>query len=69
MHTNVGTVDRVIRTLVGLGLLYLAYVNQTSWRWLAAAGAALALATAAVRFCPTWWLLRIKTLGREASRS
>lgn len=58
MTTNIGSVDRVIRILVGLGLISLVFVGpQTPWGWIGV----VPLATALIGWCPAYSLLGIKT--------
>lgn len=58
MTANVGTVDRVIRGLVGLVLLAMVFVGpQTAWGWIGL----IPLATAIVGICPVYSLLGIRT--------
>lgn len=53
MKANVGGVDRVLRILVGLGLLSLLFVLEGSARWWGLVGL-LPLATGTFRFCPAY---------------
>jgi hypothetical protein len=58
MNANVGTVDRVLRVVVGLGLLSLVFVGpQTPWGWLGL----VPLVTALVGYCPAYSLLGMRT--------
>lgn len=58
MVKNVGGIDRVIRILVGLGLLSLVFVGpQTPWGWLGV----IPLATALLGFCPAYSIFKINT--------
>lgn len=58
MSSNVGTVDRVLRILVGLVLIALVFVGpKTDWGWLGL----VPLLTALVGFCPLYRLLGIRT--------
>ncbi len=58
MTANVGTVDRVIRGLVGLVLLAMVFVGpQTAWGWIGL----IPLVTAIVGICPAYSLLGIRT--------
>lgn len=58
MTANVGTIDRVLRLLVGLALLSLVFVGpQTLWGLLGL----IPIATAAFRFCPLYRLLGLRT--------
>ncbi len=59
---NVGTIDRILRTLLGIALLQLAFfwlggIGQI----LAAAAGAILLLTAGVRFCPLYRLLGLNS--------
>lgn len=55
---NEGTVDRVLRTVVGLGLLSLVFVGpQTMWGLLGL----IPLTTALLGSCPAYTLLGIST--------
>lgn len=55
---NVGTVDRVLRVIVGLALLSLVFYGpQTPWGWIGLAP----LLTGLVSWCPAYSLLGIKT--------
>lgn len=58
---NVGTIDRVVRVLVGLALIVWALSGGPMWAWLGV----VALATAAVSFCPAYRLLGIRTCPIE----
>ena len=58
MTTNIGSIDRVLRILIGLGLISLVFVGpQTPWCWIAV----VPLATALIGWCPAYSLLGIKT--------
>lgn len=63
MSINVGTADRVIRIIAGIGLIAYAAVSHGAIRWIGLAGVVLII-TGVVRFCPAYWLMRIKTIGR-----
>lgn len=59
---NIGTIDRVIRVIAGLGLISLVFVGpQTLWGWLGL----LPLATAAISFCPLYALLGMNTCSTK----
>ena len=56
--TNVGTVDRVIRIVVGLVLIALVFVGpKTAWGWLGL----IPLATGILRSCPAYSLIGVST--------
>ena len=58
MGKNVGTVDRVLRLIVGIILVALVFVGpQTPWGWLGL----IPIATALVGWCPAYRLLGICT--------
>lgn len=51
MTANVGTVDRVIRGLVGLFLIAMVFVGpQTAWGWIGV----IPLLTAILGYCPAY---------------
>lgn len=60
MKTNVGTIDRIIRVLLGLGLLSLVFLVEGGARWFGLIGL-VPLLTAAVGYCPPYALLGIDT--------
>ncbi len=58
MLQNVGTVDRVVRIILGLGLIgatVLGYIGP--WGWIGV----VPLATGVFRFCPAYWPLGLNT--------
>ena len=58
MTTNIGTIDRVVRVIVGLILISLVFVGpQTPWGWIGI----VPLATALIGWCPAYSLLGIRT--------
>ena len=55
---NVGSIDRVLRIIVGLGLISMAFVGpQTPWGWIGV----VPLLTAFISFCPLYTLIGIRT--------
>lgn len=54
---NIGNIDRIIRALLGLGLITVAYFT---YGWLAIIGA-VAVATSIISFCPLYTVLGINT--------
>ena len=60
MDTNVGSMDRVVRVVLGLGLLSAFFLLEGPLRWVGLAGVVLLL-TAAVSFCPLYRVLGINT--------
>lgn len=65
MTINVGTIDRIARAVLGVALLYLAFASGVLdggiWQWIAAAAGVVMLAVAAIRFCPVYTLIGVKT--------
>jgi ABC-type polysaccharide/polyol phosphate export permease len=58
MQTNVGTIDRILRAVVGLVLIALVFVGpQTPWGWIGI----VPLATALIGFCPAYRLFGLRT--------
>ncbi|WP_227270400.1 YgaP family membrane protein [Roseobacter weihaiensis] len=67
MSTNVGTLDRVLRAALGLGLLYLAFLSGlpafegAMLKYGAALVGVVMLVVAATRVCPIYAILGFKT--------
>lgn len=67
MPVNVGTVDRALRVIVGLVLLYLAFFSGAApfaagfLKWAAVVVGLVMLGTAAMKSCPLYSVLGIKT--------
>ena len=62
MKSNVGTVDRILRVIVGIVLISLVFVGpKTAWGWIGV----IPLATAFIGFCPAYRLLGIRTTGNK----
>ena len=60
MKLNEGTVDRILRVLVGIIILSLAFVGpKTPWAYLGI----VPLLTGAIGFCPLYAILGITTCG------
>lgn len=58
MNRNIGTLDRVLRLVVGAILIALVFVGpKTAWGWIGV----IPLVTAFVGFCPAYRLLGICT--------
>ena len=59
--TNVGSVDRILRIVVGLALIALVFVGpKTPWGWLGI----IPLAPGFLRTCPLYSLIGINTCGK-----
>lgn len=61
MKLNIGSADRALRIILGLGLIAYGVVNHS---WIGALGL-VPLATAFFRFCPLYRLLGISTIGKN----
>ncbi|HQU16572.1 MAG: hypothetical protein B7Z66_07035 [Chromatiales bacterium 21-64-14] len=67
MEKNVGNVDKIVRVVVGLGLLSLLFFLKGNARYWGLVGL-IPLGTAATGWCPGWSILGINTCpvkGRE----
>lgn len=64
MTKNVGTIDRVIRVIVGLALLSLVFVLEGGARWLGLIGL-VPLVTGIAASCPAYRLFGIRTCRLE----
>ena len=63
MSANVGTVDRVLRVILGLVLLSLVFVGpKTYWGLIGI----IPLFTALISFCPLYTLLGIRTCSQRS---
>jgi hypothetical protein len=61
MTRNIGSIERILRALVGLVLLALVFVGpKTAWGWIGL----VPLATAAIGWCPPYAMLGINTCRR-----
>lgn len=62
--TNVGNLDRIVRIVVGLGLLALVFVGpQTPWGLIGI----VPLVTGLTRKCPAYSLIGVDTCGTKAA--
>jgi hypothetical protein len=60
MNTNVGSIDRVLRVMLGLVILSAVFWLQGSMRWLGLIGL-VPLLTGIFSFCPLYTALGIRT--------
>jgi hypothetical protein len=60
---NIGTPDRIVRIIAGLALLVWFFMDQSggTLHWLKAIVGVVALATAALNFCPLYRVLGLST--------
>lgn len=67
MTPNVGTADRLLRLVLGLGLVALAMLSglplfaEQIWFWAAIVVGVVLIATSAIRFCPLYAVLGLST--------
>jgi hypothetical protein len=62
MKTNMGRIDRTLRTILGLGLISLTFIGpQTPWGWIGI----VPLATAFLGWCPAYVPFGISTCSKE----
>lgn len=59
MSANVGTLDRIIRILVGIALIAWALMGGPVWAWIGV----VPLATGLLRICPAYSVLGINSCG------
>lgn len=63
MTANVGGFDRILRVVVGLGLISLVFVGpQTPWGWIGV----IPLATALIGWCPAYVPFGISSCPRKS---
>lgn len=56
--TNEGTADRIVRVVIGLGLLSIVFLGpQTPWGWIGV----IPLATGILGFCPLYRIVGLNT--------
>lgn len=60
MKQNIGKIDKIVRVVVGLGLLSLLFILDGDARWLGLIGL-IPLGTAAIGFCPLYPLVGMNT--------
>ncbi|WP_086931934.1 YgaP family membrane protein [Agarilytica rhodophyticola] len=60
--TNVGSIDRILRIIVGLCLLSLAFIGpKTLWGYVGI----ILIITAFINFCPLYSVFKINTLTKS----
>ena len=70
MTTNVGTIDRILRIILGLALIASAIpygFPQVGWNWIGWVGI-VPILTAVFGLCPLYSLLGISTCPRKMSQ-
>jgi hypothetical protein len=59
MKKNVGGIDRILRIIVGLGLIGWAVMDGPAWAWIGL----LPLATGTIGWCPPYAIFGFNTCG------
>jgi hypothetical protein len=67
VNRNVGSVDRIIRVLLGLGLLAFALFSANQYAWIGYIGI-VPILTAVFSSCPLYSVLGMNTCAANASR-
>ncbi len=58
MDKNVGSIDKILRVVIGLALIALVFVGpKTPWGWIGL----VPLATAALSWCPLYSIIGVRT--------
>ena len=65
MPSNIGTIDRLIRGVLGIILVGLAVFGQMTglWSWVVPLAGVVLLVTSSLRFCPAYKLVGLSTSG------
>ena len=61
LNKNMGSLDRVIRIVLGVAFIAAFFMTSGSLSWLYLVGAAIALGTAAISSCPLYTLFGLRT--------
>lgn len=64
MNQNVGSIERIIRIIVGLGLLPLLFFVEGHLRWLGLIGI-IPIVTGTMGWCPAYFLLGVRLEGHK----
>ncbi|MED3662153.1 DUF2892 domain-containing protein [Ureibacillus sp. FSL K6-8385] len=64
MSANVGTVDRIIRIILGLAILSLLFVLEGNLKYIGLIGL-IPLITGLAKFCPLYSLFKINTCQKK----
>ena len=67
MSINVGSIDRVVRVMVGIAMLSAVFWLEGPVRWFGLIGL-VPLLTAAVGFCPLYTVLGVNTCGARRNK-
>ncbi len=62
MYANIGNIDRVVRLILGIGLIILVVTNMIGvWGWLGI----IMILTALIKTCPAYTILGINTCTKS----
>ena len=68
MKTNVGSVDKIVRVVVGIGLLSLFFILEGSMKFLGLIGI-VPIATALMGWCPLYSVIGVNTCPLTEKKS
>lgn len=68
MTTNMGSIDRVVRVVIGLALLSLIFLLEGGARWFGLIGI-VPILTAVIGWCPAYLLFGISTCPRREGKA
>lgn len=63
MNANVGTIDKILRIIVGIALIAWAVMGGPVWAWIGV----IPLATAIFGWCPAYALFGMDTCGKKTT--
>lgn len=64
MQQNVGSLDKIVRVIIGLGLLALLFIVEGNIRWIGLIGV-VPIFTALTGWCPAYSLFGMSTTSRK----
>lgn len=67
MKKNIGSVDQVLRIILGIFVLTLLFILEGTLKYIGLLGIVL-IVTGLIRFCPLYPLLGINTTSRNSKR-
>lgn len=64
MKNNIGLIDKVLRSVIGLGLISLVFIGpKTVWGWIGL----VPLATVLISWCPLYSIVGVSSKGKETA--
>jgi hypothetical protein len=65
MNANIGTIDRILRIVIGLALIVMAWTGVIgAWGWIGV----VAILTAVFRYCPAYGIFGISSSKLDPSK-